>query len=166
MSFREVGRAMPAPDPIVDSVATNAAVDANDGAAVLKHLEIEQRLANAAAAAIEQVSAASPKKRVMKVIEWAAGYLGADANAEQLAFIESRIKYLAFNAIQFIERCDVHGLDRLIGSFESDMRGVEQLATPPPPKPRRVPTPPAGGRMIGIGLPAFVRALRGEPKGI
>jgi hypothetical protein len=164
--LKEVGRSMPVPDPIVDLSAaiTGSGVDPNDADAVLKYLENEQRLANAADAAIEQVNAASPKKRIVKMIEWAKGYLGADANAQQLAHVEGYIKRFAFNAIQFLERGDFHSLESLIGPFEWDVRAADKLATPRPPKPRRDPVPPAGGKQIGVGMSAFLRAMRGVPK--
>jgi hypothetical protein len=218
--WKEIDRAEPAP------VAAGAADDlVNDEAAIKKHLESEQRLANAAAAAIEQVNGASPKKLIVKMIEWAALYLGAGAGAstEQLKYIESRIKTFARSATEFLDRGDFHGLAGLIGPFEGEVRQADKIG---PPRPPLVPpgdtvflfagwkreeesglrnilinalcgvqkgdycvsidaqgaqlasgrvlsrkecrenyvAPAPGGKMIGIGWPAFARAMRGEPK--
>jgi hypothetical protein len=138
MSIREVGRAMPASGPIGDLAATIAAGAAddlvNDEAALAKHLERQQHLANTAEEAIEKVLAASPKNRVIRMIRWAVEYLGLDANAEQLRYLETRIQTFAREVADCFDRSDFSsGFNRVLSDFHYAVLDASKIGPPRPP---------------------------------
>jgi hypothetical protein len=98
-------------------------------AEVIKHLESEQGLANAAEEAIEQVIDATPNKRAADTIKKANEYLGPDANAQQLNHVTNHIRGFAHEAAEFLMRGDNHGLERAIVAFWNGVRDADKLVT-------------------------------------
>jgi len=134
--FKEVGRHFPTEVPVHPIAEVHGAAGANremTSAEVVKHLECEQQLTNAAEEGIEQVLAATPQQRAADTIKKANEYLGRDANAAQLIHVADHIRGFVRAAVDFLTRGDNHGLEQAIVTLWNGVRDADKFATPKPP---------------------------------
>jgi hypothetical protein len=112
------------------------AADADAALEDTKRMEAAHRLNAAAQQATELVLDATPNKRVAGMIEKATKYLGPDATAEQLQYVDNRIQGFARDASEFLMRGDYHGLNSAITSFWNGIQDANKIG---PPKQRLMP---------------------------